>query len=494
MSSLRFPLRLAALIAAGAGISACDISGLGVGNRPEKLEIVRSPSLASQIDPAGNVIYRCFPDQLQAVLTFSDGAVDASTSLNERVVWKSQDPSVVEVGNSCSPLIRQCPEYPEPGSGVPLPDTTDGGLFGPAELIPRSVGKTTVSAEFVGFTAEYEVEVREIDSVLIDQNALRLAPETSGQLRVFTNVDGFELDVSSNLAWTTSDDDSEPEDRTLLVENASPSSQTIPGRVIALKLGGPFKVRAEPLLCKDEAEFRNLEATIQVEPLVGLQIEREFVNAPNGELIVDTSEALKVTGAFADGATIDLTGQVRTESSDSTIVGASLFFPSTVSAAKAGTAQIKVIYGGDDNNDEEGDIDPPEVQSNSLTFNSVDGELQDFSIAPLNQTITALGRQQFTAMGTFSVAGATRTQPITRAVRWQLLTLDDKTTSAATILTSGSSIGTAISASPEAGAFKVTGTVKIGDEDVVKNTVLCVKKPNTPTAACPPPEEEEEAP
>lgn len=465
MSSLRFPLRLAVLIAAGAGISACDISGLGVGNRPEKLEIIRDSRVAL-VDSTNNTFYRCINDRLQAVLTFSNGAIDASELLNERVTWRSSDPSVVEISNA----------------DVLIPGSEDEA-FGYGVVVPRGLGTATITAEFVGFTTDYEIEIADIDSIEINQSSLKLAPETSSFLSLTAKVDGYELSVTERPVW-----EFETEDEDVAV--ISPTT----GIVAGVGVGGPLTAKAKFVLCPDDPRFSNLKATVTVEPLTGLQLAREFSSAPNNELIVGTTDSLTVTGKFADDSTIDLAGQVRLESTDSTIVGASLVFPSTVSAAKAGTAQVKAVYGGDDSNDAEDDTDPPEIQSNSLTFNAVEGELQDFSIAPLNQTITALGRQQFTAMGTFSVAGATRAQPITRAVSWRLLTLDDKSTSAAAFLTSSSAVGTVVSASPEAGAFKITGTVKIDDEDVVKNTVLCVKKPNTPTAACPPPEEEEEAP
>jgi hypothetical protein len=191
---------------------------------------------------------------------------------------------------------------------------------------------------------------------------------------------------------------------------------------------------------------------------------------------------------------LDVSGQVRLESSANEVIAAGLAFPQLVTAVAAGTAQVKAIYGGDDENDAEGDTDPPDVQSQSITLNAVEGEFQSLAIEPLNATITALGTRQFNAIGSFSVSGQTRTQDITRGVIWSRSTLDDAATADIEISSSLLTAGRVVSRRPVAGAYKITATRGIGDTAVKPSTTLCVKLPNTETGPCPPPDEEDASP
>jgi hypothetical protein len=460
--------RLVVVALAAVSVTACDFSGIGEGSRPEKLEIIRNPQSAL-LDTSDEVeaFYRCFPDQLQAVVTFTNGRIDASALLNDRVRWSSSDPSVVEVSNR----------------DVLLPDS-ETQAFGPGVLVPRSAGTAIVSAEFVGLTASYEVEIREVESVTINKDTVKLAPETGDLLTLTARVGDFDLDVTQLAVWSFDADEDDTEDIATIGAST--------GVVTAVGLGGPLTAQGQFTLCKDDPRFADLKATVDVEPLAGLDIAREFADAPNGELIVGTTERLAVTGRFADGTTLDLSGQVRVESSDNEVIAAGLAFPQFVTALKAGTSQLKAIYGGDDENDEEGDTDPPEVQSESITLNAVDGEFQSFVIAPENATITALGTQQFTATGSFSVSGQTRTQDITRGVVWSRSTLEDTATADVDISSSSLTAGRAISRRPAAGAYKITATRGVGDDAIVQSTTLCVQLPNTEAGPCPPPEEDDD--
>lgn len=483
MTPLRRPQHTLAIALAAALVSACDISGVGDGNKPEKLEILRNPN-TSLIDLGGDVeqYFLCFPEQLQALLTFTNGGIDSSGLLNQRVRWSTSDPAVVEVSND-----------PDTGGAVVLIPGSEDQAFAPGILVPRSVGTATITAEFVGLTGSYEVEVREVDSVQINKTTVKVAPETGDLLTLTAMVDGYSLDVTQSPLWMFDTDDEAVDEIARIGEST--------GVITGVGVGGPLTAKADFPLCPQDSKFADLKATVLVEELAGLQLEREFVDAPNNELIVGTTEKLTVTGRFADGTTLDLSGQVPVESSEVEVIAPGTAFPQFLTALGAGTAQVEAVYGGDDENDEEGDTDPPEVRSNVITLNAVEGELVDFQITPQNPTITALGVQQFIATGTFSVAGQTRTQAITRGVLWADSTLDDLATGAVDISNSSLSAGRVVSRSIDAGAFKITATRGLatddedGEEDdaVTRETVLCVVRPDTPGAPCPPPEEDDEA-
>lgn len=472
-----------ALAFAAAVVSACDISGVGDGSKPEKLEIVRNPN-TDLIDLGGDVeqYFLCFPEQLQAVVTFSNGGIDSSGLLNQRVLWSTSDPAVVEVSNAAAT-----------GGEVVLIPGSETQAFSPGILVPRGVGTAKITAEFIGLSASYDVEVREVDSVQINKTEVKVAPETGDLLTLTAVIDGYTLDVTQSPLWQFDTDDEDVDDIATIGQST--------GVITGVGLGGPLTAKADFPLCREDSKFADLTATVVVEELTGLQIAREFADAPNDELIVGTTEKLTVTGSFADGTALDLSGQVRVESSEVEVVAPGTVFPQFLTALEAGTAQLQAIYGGDDENDEEGDTDPPEVRSNTITLNTVDGELQDFDITPLNPTITTLGVQQFVATGTFSVAGETRTQPITRGVVWAESTLEDEVTTLVDISNSSLSAGRAVSRSIDAGAFKITATRTLpsddeeeedDDNELVRETVLCVVKPNTPGAPCPPPDEDDE--
>lgn len=477
--------RLLAIAFAAAVVSACDISGVGSGNRPEKLEIIRSSDPnAVLLDLGGDVEqhFLCFPEQLQAVMRFSDGSFDSTGLLNSRVRWTTSDPAIVQVSNDAST-----------GGEVVLIPGSETQAFAPGVLVPRGVGTATVTAEFVGLTSEtYEVEVRAVDSITLNKTSAKIAPETGDLLTLTVMIDGYSIDATQSPLWSFDTDDEDVDD----IATIGASS----GLITGVGIGGPLTAKAEFPLCADDPRFSNLKATIVVEELTGLQITREFVGAPNNELIVATTERISATGKFADGSTQDLTGQVRLESSDAAVIAPVIMAPQFISALKAGTVQLQAIYGGDDENDDEGDTDPPEVRSNSITLNAVDGEFQDFQITPLNPTINARSFQQFVATGTFSVNGQTRTQPITRGVTWADSTLDGESTGAVTAFSDALRAGRVLSSSVDAGAFKIKATrvlpaenAEDEDESLVRETVLCVVKPNTPATPCPPPEEDDEA-
>ncbi|QHS09899.1 hypothetical protein [Sinimarinibacterium sp. NLF-5-8] len=519
----------AALVAALA-VAGCDINGLGSGDAPQRLDIVRGASAVAQVSPEGNVVYRCFVDQLQAVVTFKNGGIDIGQGLplNNRITWISSDPQVIEVSNECDPQFRRCDPYPAPGSAVPFPGT-DGAVFGPGVLIPHKVGTATITAEFVGLTASYDVQVRDIDRVEISPSVLTMAPATSSQLKVVATVEGYPLEINNNLTWR-SDETGEAAARVLTVENASDGT-TIAGRLIANRLGStPIRVSATPILCADEAPFNALHAQVQVEPLQSLRIAREFADAPNDQLIfaqaanpsgenqdqagaaqavLTTNESIQATGVFDSGAEQDLTGQVLLESSDPEVV-APIVIGGLVVPLSAGSVQITARYGGssgDDESAETGDAAEdaaaedggeqdqaqplPLVISNALTLNTVAGELQSIDITPDHALVSALDSQRFAAIGHFSVNGATQTQPITRQLLWSVTDANDAVTLNAGVVSSGLQAGTFVSALVKAETFKLKAQTPIATSadasaTLSAETLVCVVPRDVADASCPP--------
>ncbi|MFA5938787.1 MAG: hypothetical protein WC809_05480 [Sinimarinibacterium sp.] len=471
MSLIRRPIPVAVLLASSVLVTACDIGGIGNGNKLETLEVSRQTAL---IDRESKASYVCFTDKLQLIGTFTDGG---QADYSARGEWTSSNPGIVEVSNG---------DIPVPGS--------ETLVFASGTIVPRAEGTATISAEFVGLSASYEVEVRKLpdDAIQITETAITLAPETVRGLSLTASVDGYLLNVTAAATWSfDAATDAEAE------ANAEIATIGVGSGIVVAKLPenlsdtlpATLKARAEFPLCQDEAEPTQplrFEADVTVEELTGLALAREFVDAPNDELIVGTTEAFKVTGTFDSGATQDLTGQTLVESDNDEAATSLVLIPNLVSALEAGTAKLKAVYGGAA--DDEDDTFPPEVTSNEVSINTVTGELQDFAIAPLNETITALERQQFVATGSFLVNGETRTQAITRGVVWAVSTPDDEATSVVAVSNALASAGLVTSLLPQADTVKVKATRGSGDTAVSKETALCIVEPGAEAAECPPPE------
>ncbi|MEQ1438272.1 hypothetical protein AAG565_02815 [Fontimonas sp. SYSU GA230001] len=465
MSRIRRPLFIAVVALSPALLAACNINGIGSGNKLETLEISRQTALIDRSSPAS---YVCFTDKLQLIGTFTNGG---RADYSARGRWRSSNPDIVAVSNG---------DILFPGS------TTTAYASG--TIVPKAEGTATITAEFVGLSASYDVEVRRLpdDAIQLTESAITLAPETVRGLSLTADVDGYLLNVTGAANWSFVDEGSG-------VTAADFATIGVGSGIVVAKLADNLPVtlraRAEFPLCQDTGGTDPLryEADVTVAPLTGLTLEREFTDAPNDELIVGTTEAFKVTGHFDSGAVQDLTGQVPLKSDNVEVATALALVRNIVSALKAGTVGITAVYGGDDGNNAADDRDPPQVDSNTVTLNTVVGELQGFTIAPLDATLKALGRQQFTATGTFLVNGETRSQPITRGVSWLVTTTDGKATAAASYSNALGSAGLVASLLPQADTVKVKATRGSGDSAQSQETTLCIYTPDTAAPDCPPP-------
>lgn len=441
------------------GTAGCDINGIGNGNRLESLSISKSASSGLFADDSSTA-YLCFSDQLQAIGTFSNGGQGLYTG---RGTWSSSDPSVVQVSNG---------DLAYPGD--------DTLVFGEGVIVPVAEGSATIQFDYVGLSASYEVTVKSISSLTVRESAISVAPETQRGVGLTATVEGYEVDASLAAEWTF--DEEETDDIALL--GVSTTSVFVSG----VAAGGPLTLRAELPLCADDPNYADLIVSVSVAQPDSITLTREFVDAPNNELILDTTEQPAVLATFADGSTQNLLGQVTLESDNEEIVLPSASIFGVLSALAVGDANITAVYGGDDGDDEEDDTDPPEVRSNIVPLTVVERTLDGLSITPDAPTITALGSQQFEAIGQFDAGAAT--QPVTRAVSW-----DSSDTSVAVIGEGTLSGGLAQSLQSEDGAVTITATYNSGEDDAIDytaETALCILTPaSTPPDVCTVPDSEE---
>ncbi len=431
-------------------LSACDINGIGQGNRIETLTIQKATA-TGLFGNSDNTAYLCFSDKLVAVGTFTDGG---QADYSSRGVWTSSNPAVVKVSNG----------------DIQLP-TDETLAFASGSIIPVAEGTATISVDFVGLHASYEVTVKPIEALALNQSTITVAPETSSSLSLSAQVAGYQIDATSAALWSFDN-----VDETVATIGAST------GTVTAVAVGGPLTARAEFPLCPNYVAAQGLTATVNVAVPESLSLEREFSDITSGELVVGTTEALKVTAHFADGNTQDLSLQVPVNSDNDDAVISLGVLPNFVSASAAGQANLTAVYGGDDSIETEGDTDPPEVDSAPLSLTAVERTLNSISITPQNSRVTALDTIQLQAIGSYDNGAAT--QPITRSVIWAA--------SDATVISVNNGLlfgGLMQSLQPEDGAVTITATYGSGDTALTDETALCVSTPGVPvTAECSVPE------
>lgn len=502
MTRFTTALRALLVVTAGASLAACDLEGLGDGNGLKSLSIVRSTSL---LDATKKFSYQCFPDRLQLQGTFDSGGIGDYT---ERAVWSSSAPDIVAVSNE--DIAVDDPDVPPELDDLVYPFGT---------ILPKKVGVATITANFVGLSASYEVEVvaTDLSKLQISDTSITLAPETARALSITTEIDGYKLNLASlnRTSWSfetppEDDEDTEPY-ATIGASN---------GAITAIALGAPLVAQAVFPLCKN-ADGTQLRRTAQVNILApsSVALAREF---PGEELIVGNTEQYKVTASFANGQTQDISSFVTLTSSDTTVLKvASPLIPNQFTALKAGAVTLSARYGGDDDNDDEDDTDPDPVSGDPIPVSTVAGELKSFDIeaSDKNVNVTALQTHQFDAVGTYLVNGANRTQRITRGVAWQSTQPapepeegeepdpDAPTEVSAALVFPISNLavtaGLATSALITAATYKVKATTKIddgipndqddSDDDLVTvETQACVVVPGDEGAACPPPDDGEE--
>ncbi len=446
--------------------AACNIGGIGDGNKPDSVEIVRVTGL---LDRTTNKSYVCFTDRLQLIGRFTDGQVGDYT--NRNATWTSSNPSVLQVSNG----------------DIPLPSQAD--LFFPrGTLIPRSAGTAVISVDYVGLKTSYEVEVRTPEAFEIQTPQLVIAPNTLGGLVLAATIDGRELDVTPAAAWSFVQDAEFTDDFATI--GATTGVVAARGETTGVTL----TARATLELCPELEGIDNLTANVVVSEIQSIAITREFADAPDNELVRNTTDLLTVTATLASGDTQNLTAQQSiTYASDATTIAipGAAGVRNLVSGLAVGTANITATWTGVDPDPENDDIDPPTLPSAPLPLTIVEDTISALEVTPAGATIRVGGRVQFAAEATYT-AVPTRKQGVTRHIAWTSSDTDEVALS-----TNGFSGGLAgsVNDEPTTAPVEITATATIsGSGDtavtVTKKVLVCVIAADAPAsplpAGCPP--------
>jgi hypothetical protein len=376
--------------------AACDISGIGDGVRPVSIEIAPPRTVAEGENFKTPL---CFADQMSVILRFSNGSAGNYTNRNAR--WTSSDENVVKVSNG---------DYPSPDD----PEL----VYGRGVLIPITAGNATITVNYVGMSASYDVEVIEPESITLNTDRLAIAPNTAGALALTALIDGEELDVTRSATWSFVEGDGAKDFATIGANT---------GIVVAKAQDKELTARAKLSLCSGRADSIQ-EAAVVISSLQSIALTREFADAPNDELVKGTSDKLTAIGTLLSGDTQDLTTQLTYLSDETTGSGEN---PPKILLAglggvrnyavgfSVGTATMRAVwYGVDPTPDETEEDDRPNLASNNLPFTVVEDTVSSLAVAPASDiTLRVGGSTNLTAEATYTTV-PTRKQFVTRHVAW----------------------------------------------------------------------------
>lgn len=372
--------RILWVLTLGLGLSACG--GIGDGTRPTGIRIV---PFNADLEATETTIYTCVRSALVLVAEFSDGSLGDFTS---RAVWSSDDPGIVRVSN-----------FDEPVEG------TEDQFFGFGSLTPVSVGTTMIRADYFGLTAAFPVTVEAATDFRVESASVTLAPRSIQSFVVTANLGGVETDISNVIRFS------------LAQENDDAVTLDDTGFAIANAVGGPLDVNLQFNAPCDV----QLQASLEVAEIQ--EVEISYEEGFGEELIIGTSQKIHALGRFANGATLNLDGQVvfnvddgdDDTSNDPVSFSILSAFQPLANADNLGTAQVSATFGAIPEFGDEPAVEG--VTSNTLPITVVDATLIDFEIAPLNPTVAPLDALQFTALGSFDTGV---TQSITNSLLWSV--------------------------------------------------------------------------
>lgn len=374
--------------------AACDISGIGDGVRPVSIEIAPPRTVAEGENFKTPL---CFADQMSVIVRFSNGSAGNYTGRN--VTWTSSDKTVVEVSNA---------DYP----------TADAPEFGRGVLIPKAAGNATITVNYVGMSASYDVEVISPTEVTMNTSRLAIAPNTAGALTLSAVIDGEELDVTRSATWSFLEGEGAKDFATIGANT---------GIVVAKAQDKDLRAQATLSLCPDNLGITlPPPADVIISTPAELVLTREFAAAPNDELVKGTTDAMKVIALLESGDEQDLTSQATYTAASTPPEGAENPPPRVIIPGSAGVRSLMVglTVGTDQvkatwtNVKPEGSGTPETLDSNWVPFTVVEDTVRLLAVAPASDiTLRVGGSTNLTAEATYTTV-PTRKQFVTRHVAW----------------------------------------------------------------------------
>ena len=325
------------------GVGSATLTGSLNGQQGSVSVTITNPAVAS-LAVTGNAgsMAKGLTSQLAATATYTDGSTADVTS---QVTWASSNAGVATVS----------------GQGL---------------VSARGVGNATVTGSLGGQQASTSLTVTNatLTNLSVASAAGSVAKGLNAQLTATgTYSDGSTADVTSQVAWTSS--------------NASVA--TVNGQGLVSALGAGTATLTGSLAGKQAST----SLTITNATLTGLS-----VTSAAGSVAKGTGTQLTATGTYSDGSTADVTGQVAWTSSNASV--ATVSSQGAVSAVGVGSATLTGSLAG---------------QQKSVTVTITNPVLTGITVTSAAASVAKGLTTQLTATGTYSDGS---TADLTSQVTW----------------------------------------------------------------------------
>lgn len=325
-------------------ISETEITASYQGVTSNKSELTITDAIATKISviPPTTALAKGLSLQLQAIATLSD---DTTKDVSTQAGWQSSDPTVLSVD-------------------------TQG------KITALDVGDATVTATIQGVTGQTTVSAVDlaVSQIQIIPATVQLAIGTTTKLTaIATFADNSTQDVSSQIAWLSSNNAVATVDNTGLVTGVAAGSVTLSATLLGVTATTSIQVNNTSV------------SALQVIPAITT-------------IALGTKSQLQAIAAFADGSTQDVSSQAQWSSSAP--ITASVDSLGLVTGNGIGSASITASFGG-------------VSRSADLTItNAITTSLQ---IIPPTASLPAGTKLQFQAIASFSDNSS---QDVTNQVNW----------------------------------------------------------------------------
>ena len=294
--------------------------------------------------------------QASAVGTFTDGS---TRDITDQVTWVSSQTSKATVSNA---------------SG-------SKGLI--TALAP---GAINITATLSGITASHPIAVTNatLASINVNPPSLSIAAGVSSSLTATGNYsDGSTLDVTDQVSWLTSDAS------VMQVSNAAGNQ----GYVTAISPGS----------ADINATLGGITGTSRI-TVTNATLSTIEVTPASPSVAEGLKMSMHATGHFSDSSTLDITGQVTWQSSDTGIAVISNVTNSkgSVTGISAGAANLTATLGA--------------VNSTPVVLAVTNAQLSSIQVTPANPAVVKGSTVQLTAIGSFTNGAQ---QDITSQVVWR---------------------------------------------------------------------------
>jgi hypothetical protein len=373
-------------------LAGCKDSVVGEGQQPTRFY------LGTTTEQTAEQLAECTMEALNAYVVFDGDGGETIGNYSDRVVWSSDNPSIVFVGDGVA-------------------ESPSGSVYAPGTIIGLRPGVATISATYLDFHASITIDVSEMDQLAIDSDLTHIGEQLDQAFVLKARLAEGETrrDITTSAVWRF-----DP-----ATSHAYVGSSTGVVHAKSSTQGQPLRLVARLPECDREVDTQFVVASV-----TSLQVHYE--RGDETVLPENFSETFTVSAGFddADAPRQDVTAQMSVESVDDDYIGYSQQNDvMTVTAGdREGSGRLTLS------------LDALDLQLETKTWQIANLRLLDIGLDPQETEVTYPDTTQLTVVGTFDSG---LVMPVTRHVSWSV---------------SDASVASVSSASDDAGEVTITNT------------------------------------